>query len=267
MCELLGMSSRQPVQLTFSLETLASHSAPPGNHRDGWGAAFYQGQDVALFREPTMASESLLVRCLTKQGPRTTLAIVHIRQATSGAVTLANTQPFMREHRGRMHVFAHNGDLPGIERSFNLAYDRYRPVGTSDSEHAFCALLERFIGTTAWPSWRERLSILEGFAADLRQLGTANFLYGDGDTLFAHGDRRTQAGTGTLAAPGLFLYSCLCPDENQSINAPELSIAPGFREVTLIASVPLTDREVVWRPFREGELVATANGRRVDAGR
>lgn len=44
-------------------------------------------------------------------------------------------------------MFAHSGDLPGIERSFNLAYDRYRPVGTSDSEHAFCALLERFIGT------------------------------------------------------------------------------------------------------------------------
>jgi predicted glutamine amidotransferase len=270
MCELLGMSCRQPAQLTFSLETLASHSDPPGNQRDGWGAAFYQGSDVALFREPIAAGTSPLVRFLEQRGPRTTLAVSHIRHATRGAVSLSNTQPFMRELAGHMHVFAHNGDLPGIETSTNLAYDRYRPVGTTDSEQAFCALMERL--TSIWktpsasPSLKQRLAVLAGFAADLRKEGPANFLYADGDTLFAHGDRRIQSVTGSVAAPGLYLYSCRCTNEEESVHALGLSVAPGFQEVVLIASVPLTDGHSDWRPFAENEIVAISEGRLLDIG-
>lgn len=39
-------------------------------------------------------------------------------------------------------MFEHNGHLPDIERSKMIVFDRYRPVGTTDSEHAFCPLLE-----------------------------------------------------------------------------------------------------------------------------
>jgi len=37
-----------------------------------------------------------------------------------------------------------------------------------------------------------------------------------------------------------------------------VTVAPGFQEVLLIASVPLTDGN--WRPFAEGELVAVLAG-------
>ena len=137
------MSSRRPAQLNFSLETLAAHSAGGSTTRDGWGDAFYQGNDAELYREPLAASDSPLVRFLQSHGPSTTLAISHIRHATRRVLGLSNTQPFSRELTGRAHVFAHNGDLAGIEHSENLEFDRYRPVGTTDSEHAFCALLER----------------------------------------------------------------------------------------------------------------------------
>jgi len=46
----------------------------------------------------------------------TRLRFSHIRHATRGGVSLANTQPFVRELGGRTHVFAHNGDLPAIYR-------------------------------------------------------------------------------------------------------------------------------------------------------
>ena len=58
MCELVAMSSRRSTRLTFSLEILASHSGRTGRFSDGWGAAFYQDNDVALFREPIAASNS-----------------------------------------------------------------------------------------------------------------------------------------------------------------------------------------------------------------
>jgi glutamine amidotransferase len=263
MCELLAMSSLRPVRLTFSLETLAAHGAASGRNRDGWGAAFYQDKDVALFREPSAAGDSPLVRFLESQGPSTTLAISHIRRATRGAISLSNTQPFARQLAGRMHVFAHNGDLPGIEHSEALAYGRYQPVGTTDSEQAFCALLERmhelWLSPSLLPALDERLNVIVQFAADLRRLGPANFLYTDGETVFAHGHRRLHADTGELKPPGLHLLSRQCADANETVHVSGMSVAPGFQEVSLIASVPLTGEE--WRPLAEGELVAVSAGR------
>jgi hypothetical protein len=143
MCELLALSSSRPVNLTFSLETLAARWGAAGSAHDGWGVAFYQGTDVALFREPAAAADSALVRFLETEGPATHLAISHIRHATQGGESLANTQPFVRELGGRAHVFAHNGDLPGIYSCDALALGSHRPVGQTDSERAFCVLLER----------------------------------------------------------------------------------------------------------------------------
>lgn len=262
MCELLAMSSLRPARLTVSLETLAAHGAADGRNRDGWGAAFYQDGDVALFREPRAAGDSPLARFLETQGPGTTLAISHIRRATRGPISLANTQPFARQLAGRMHVFAHNGDLPGIEDSMSLAFDRYRPLGSTDSEHAYCALLERI--HELWgasgqvPPLDRRIAVVAQFAADLRRLGPANFLYADGDTLFAHGHRRIQS-NGQIVPPGLFLHARRCAHADQAVNADGVSGAPGVQQVVLIASVPLTGEK--WRPFAEGELVAVSAGR------
>lgn len=261
-CELLAISVSEPVRLTFSLRTLAARGGPGGSTHDGWGVAFYQGDDVALFREPGAAENSPLVRYLETHGPSTRLAISQIRHATQGAVQLSNTQPFVRELAGRSHVFAHNGNLPGIEGDAAFSLGAWKPVGQTDSEHAFCALLERL--RPAWqanrpPSLEARLAVLAAFAADLRRLGPANFLYADGDALFAHGHRRIQPALGRIEPPGLWLLQRHCPPAGQP---PErtggAAIAAGERTVTWLASVPLTGE--AWRPLAEGELVAVRDG-------
>lgn len=262
MCELLAISSRHQTRLSLSLQTLAAHSAPGSRLRDGWGAAFYQGRDVALYREAGAASDSALVRLLHTEGPVTTLALSHIRRATAGEITLANTQPFVREMGGRMHAFAHNGQLTGIAQAEPLAARRFRPVGQTDSELAFCALLERLR-----PLWRPALDapaaeavldLLAGFAAELRALGPANFLYTDGQTLFAHGHRRTQ-GDGQIAPPGLHMLTRSCETDAESLQAHGLDIGHDGQQITLLASVPLSDE--AWQPLAEGELVAIQDGR------
>lgn len=266
MCELLAMSSLRPAQLTFSLETLASHGSPAGRTRDGWGAAFYQGNDVALFREPAAAGGSALVRFLETQGPLTTLAISHIRRATRGEATLANTQPFQRVWAGRAHVFAHNGDLPGVEQIAPSATGCHRPLGTTDSEHAFCLLLDRLAvlwdtpGVTA--PVEARLAVIGQFAAELRKLGPANFLYADGETLFVHGDRRIQS-DGSITPPGLFVLSRQCTHAGETLGGQGVRIGAGFQEVSLVASVPLTGED--WRPLARGEVLAITSGKLVGA--
>ena len=132
--------------------------------------------------------------------------ISHIRKATHGDRALRNTQPFIRELAGRTHVFAHNGELKGIEQANDLSLGRYQPVGDTDSELAFCNLLERL--TPLWgeaadvaPSLEARLNLIADFAADLRPFGPANFLYADSDVLFVHADRPSQPG-GEIQPPG-----------------------------------------------------------------
>lgn len=267
MCELLALSTSQPARLTFSLRTLASRGGATGNTHDGWGVAFYQGEDVALFREPLAASESALVQYLETQGPPTHLVISHIRHATQGSVQFENTQPFVRELGGRTHVFAHNGDLPGIADKQTMPLGTYRPVGQTDSEHAFCALLARLRplwNDRSTPPLDARLQVLAAFAADLRALGPANFLYADGDALFAHGHKRLQHDTGHAGPPGLWMLQRHCapialPPEQQA----GISIAQEERSALFIASVPLTDE--AWQAFAEGELVAVRHGQTIGA--
>ncbi|MDP2450002.1 MAG: class II glutamine amidotransferase [Hydrogenophaga sp.] len=112
--------------------------------------------------------------------------------------------------------------------------------------------------TTTPPSVQGRLGVVAEFVADFRQLGPANFLYADGEVLFAHGDRRTQRASGRIAPPGLFRLSQQCSMADQSLHTQGVSVVPGFQAVTLIASVPLSAAH--WQPFVEGEIVAVSAG-------
>ena len=104
---------------------------------------------------------------------------------------MRNTQPFSREVSGRIHLFVPNGDLEGTTAAPRLKLDLDRPVGETDSEHAFCALLpsiRRLWGSGAEvPAIDARLQTVADFARTVRELGPANFIYFDGDALLLHG--------------------------------------------------------------------------------
>lgn len=128
-----------------------------------------------IVREPGAASESACLAFLREHQRPSTVVLAHVRKATQGARVLRNTQPFTRELGGRPHVFAHNGTLRGIEGDHRFATQRFLPIGETDSEQAFCALLERIAalgdGTRALPSLDRRLEVVAAFAAEARTLG------------------------------------------------------------------------------------------------
>jgi glutamine amidotransferase len=262
MCELLGLSSNQPATVNLSIGTLASHGSTAGKLRDGWGVAYCEGPDVRLIKDAEPAGESDWVRFIRDHALRSNIVIAHVRTATMGSRAYRNTQPFVRELAGRMHLFAHNGWLPRIfeGRAFDSA--QFNPVGDTDSEKAFCGLLEKM--KTVWlragtiPPIEERLSIVAAFAMNLRSLGPANFLYSDGDTLFAHGHRRMQAATSKVEPPGLVYLLRVCPHAEHPATVSGLSVHSPDQSVALVASVPLNDEP--WIPLGEGEVIAIRNG-------
>ena len=125
MCELFALSSKMPANVNFSLDIFSRHGGFGGRMLDGWGLAFYDGADVRLYREPEPAGQSDWVSFIEQRRQRTGLVLSHIRRATQGAVSLRNTQPFMRELGGRAHVFAHNGDLATISQRMAGRWTRF----------------------------------------------------------------------------------------------------------------------------------------------
>lgn len=262
MCELFAMSARYPATVELSLEAFSRHGGLAGPHKDGWGIAWYEARDVRLVKETFPAADSACVRFIEAHPFASPFVVSHIRKATRGEVALRNSQPFIRELGGAWHVFAHNGDLPAIERDARFLVQSYRPIGETDSERAFCALLERLR-----PLWREatapalpdRQRIVEAFAAELRTLGPANFIYCDGDALFAHADRRRQ-NDGRIAPPGLWRLARHCPAGGElAADGLRIRAHHGEQEVVLFASVPLTDE--AWTPLAPGEIVVAQHGR------
>lgn len=263
MCELLGLSSNQPATLSLSLERLAEHGAPPASIRDGWGIAYYEGADVRLIKDARPANESDWLRFAGRHDLRSNIVMAHIRKATVGAPVYRNAQPFVREMAGRMHAFAHNGGFSDIFGAATFGLKRFAPIGETDSEQAFCVLLERL--SAIWvkpgdvPRLEDRLNVVAAFAADLRRLGPANFLYSDSDALFAHGDRRKSSITGEVSAPGLVYLQRECPPAGAAIVANGLSVKADDQAIALVASVPLS--EDPWQAMKEGEVYAFRAGR------
>lgn len=264
MCELFAFSGDHPALLRYSMHEFARHGAD-GHNAEGWGVAHYQDGDVRLIKEPSAARDSACLEFIEHHPLRSSWVMSHIRHATQGVAALRNCQPFVRELGGSMHVFAHNGHLDRDSLSAMVRPAGFRPVGETDSELAFCGLLERLrplwaSAADGAPDLDARLDTVAGFAAELRSLGPANFIYADGDVLFAHGHRRTQR-DGAIRPPGLHLLCRACEGGSAPFHAGGLQISAGDPEgpQVMIASVPLTD-DPGWRPLGEGELLVVRSG-------
>ena len=253
MCELLGMSANVPTDIVFSFTGLMQRGGRTGPHRDGWGIGFYEGRGLRLFQDPQASSESEVARLVQRYPIKSEVVIGHIRQANVGRVSLANTHPFVRELWGRNWCFAHNGQLAGFAPPAGF----YRPVGDTDSEAAFCELLNRI--RQAFPELVEierLLPILVQTCAEYRRLGVFNGLLSDGDWLFsfcstklAHITRRAPFGPARLKDADVAV-------DFQAETTPN-------DVVTVIATEPLTANEDwqryqpgQWMLWRRGELLA-----------
>lgn len=253
MCELLGLNSNVPTAATFSFSGLSARGGHTGDHADGWGMAFHDGESCRVFRDAGRACDAPLADFLRSQPLRARNVIAHVRKATQGAIDLSNCHPFGREWLGRHWLFCHNGDLGAFRPP--LDHDA-RPTGTTDSEWAFCWLLaqlrRRF--TTA-PDWPELAPALAELMPVLAAHGVFNMLLSDGRALYAHASTKLSwvERRHPFARPRLV-------DRDLEI---DLATANGPADrMVVVATQPLTTGEA-WQSFEPGELRVFVAGRSV----
>jgi len=138
-------------------------------------------------------------------------------------------------------------------------------VGDTDSELAFCALLERL--EVAWdkadgvPPLDARFDIFAEFAAEAVKLGPSNFLYSDSDALFVHGHKRkyeTAEGESEPRPPGLHIRDCTVCEPVEAYESRGLRVKLTDQRTVMFASVPLDESD--WEPLAEGTAIAVQNG-------
>lgn len=165
----------EPVSLRHELLDAPNPLIRQSEHHDsGWGMAAYlraEGEDPDLIRVPEAAHAGDSFARATEARGR--IFNVHVRRATVGGLTLANTHPFAM---GGLS-FGHNGtviDYPLLGAT--------GAEGETDSEHLFRYLLAHFDARDTIGSLR----LLVAAAAEVSAFSGLNFLFSDGFRLYAY---------------------------------------------------------------------------------
>lgn len=250
MCQLLGMNCNTPTDILFSFEGFHRRGGLTDHHADGWGIAFFEGRGVRLYLDDKPSADSP-VAALVRQYPiKSENVIAHIRKATQGEVNLANCHPFQREMWGQYWIFAHNGNLVDFAPAAGC---HYQPVGSTDSEAAFCYIMEQL--RQRWcqpPSLDELFEAIEGLAATLRGYGVFNFMLSNGQWLFTHCSTKLHYIVRQAPFPTAHLVDDDVTVDFSTVTTPDDRVA-------VIATVPLTDNES-WTALQDGELALFVDG-------
>ncbi|AWX14529.1 class II glutamine amidotransferase [Mergibacter septicus] len=250
MCQLLGMNCNTPTDIVFSFEGFRQRAGITDCHSDGFGIAFFEGKGVRVFRDDKPCSSSPIADCVKQYHIKSLNVIAHIRKATFGAVNLENTHPFMREIWGENWVFAHNGNLTTLP---DISQCRAQPIGTTDSETAFCYMAEKLKQKYhRKPSENEIFDSVYEISQQLSQLGTFNFILSNGEFMIAHCS--TNLHYITRKAP---FGKAFRVDDNEVIDFNNYA-KPDDR-VTIITTFPITKNET-WTKMEHGGFVLFKNG-------
>ncbi len=234
MCRMAALSARYPLSLQSFMTYFFLPLIPDTYNKDGWGFACFLEGECLMFKGREPARESTLLRViLDRVELKSNQAILHVRRATKGRVTMANAHPFVRELWGMPWVFVHHGEVDVINRQ-HPGPQRFRPVGDTDTEHLFCWLLNhmwhRFQDRA--PPTEELISWMADITCSAKTGERCNFILANPHIVFAfYGGHRS-----------LFWR-----------------IEEALNPVVQVSSTPLFQAET-WQEFRKGELKVIADG-------
>ncbi len=259
MPNLLALSFEGELAPSFDMHCLTAGASLP----DGWGLGYYPAGEpsASVLKEPAPARGSIrgeLVKAWEHM--ESSLFVLHVRTATWGPNTDANTQPFVRDWGGREWMIGHAGSL--VSRLEDDGDRRFEPIGATDTERVFCRLLGR-IAAAGWRSIAEAdTKALHEWLLELNTRGTLDLVLCDGASLLAYADRST---------PGLHVAALVPPYGGVSLGDADVRIdltrrGSKPRKGVVVSSAPLASGEggdadaLAWRRLAPGELVVIRLG-------
>lgn len=249
------MNCNTPSDIVFSFQGFSQRGGATDHHSDGWGIAFFEEQTARVFIDSSPSIDSALAD-FVRQTPIQSLNIIaHVRKATLGDVSLKNCHPFVREMWGQHWVFAHNGTLLDYAPPYKGIY---YPVGTTDSERAFCAILEALrehfpnARPDSPPSLTDIDLALQSIVRNTAQFGKFNFCLSNGQSLWAYCSTD--------------LYYALRQHPFSTAQLTDIDVSIDFTQrgkqgdcAAIIATLPLTNDEH-WHQMATGELIRFKHG-------
>lgn len=264
MCQLLGMNCNTPTDIGFSFAGFRRRGGLTDHHEDGFGIAFFEKSGegsigLRQFHDDKPCYNSPIADLINHYPIKALNVIAHIRKATQGDTSLANTHPFVREVWGEQWAFAHNGQMSAsfvrkttrLMQNGNAEY--YTPVGATDSELAFCYLLNRLKSTfKSRPSDKALFAFLTAQCRYLAAGGLFNCLLSNGrwhlayaGSLLFYLTRKAPFGEATLF------------DGDMRINFQDCT-RPSDK-VSVLATTPLTCNEK-WQQLAVDECLVFGDG-------
>lgn len=244
------MNCNVPTDIVFSFRGFSRRGGMTGPHGDGWGIAFYERRGCRLFHDPVPSAHSRMAQFIQGFPIKSKNVIAHIRRASRGSVCVENTHPFHRELWGRSWVFAHNGLLRGIKQR---PLKWFQPIGTTDSEHAFCYMLNAIRREFAAPPPLRRLQrVVQKLAEDVCAHGEFNFLLCDSRALFSFCSKKLVY----IQRKAPFARAVLADDD---LEVDFSQVTTPRDRVVVIATSPLTRNEQ-WQSITPGTLEVFVQG-------
>jgi transglutaminase-like putative cysteine protease/predicted glutamine amidotransferase len=263
MPNLFAMSFEGTLSPSFDLRCLHPGRRPP----DGWGIGYYPGGEpsASVLKEPAPASGSIrseLVKAWDHLA--SSIFVVHIRTATWGQNSDANTQPFSYPYGGREWLFGHSGSL----RDRLVVNGPFEPIGSTDTELVFCDLLNR-IAEAGWRSIGDiDLPRLRQELLDLNDHGGLSIVMSDGVDLLVYADARDD---------GPLYFANLTPPHGASLAFGDEDLHVDLtrrgevnRKGVVISSTPLAraipegatgpQRSIEWTRIPSAQLIVIRQG-------
>jgi predicted glutamine amidotransferase len=146
MCRLLGYCAGAEASLAdlIGADGFRDFTGLCALHGDGWGMAWYEGDEPVIRKSPIRADAEPEYEKLAHE-PLSDLGLVHLRWATPGlGINLNNSHPF----QFGQYAFAHNGAIHPQDRLPELLPPEWerRLAGTTDSERYFLLIMARLAG-------------------------------------------------------------------------------------------------------------------------
>lgn len=255
MPNLLAMSFEGELAPCFDLRCLHPGRQPP----DGWGIAYYPGGEpsASVLKEPAPPQGSIRSELVKAwEHLAASLFVLHIRTATWGSITDANTQPFSRSYAGRDWLFSHSGSLRHrVEGTVERA--AFEPVGSTDSERVFCDLMALF-AAQGWRSIGDAdPALIQAFFGTISTHGCTTCVLTDARDLLAYADARADG--------PLYIGRVSPPYEKLVLTDADLELDLGRRGIksrkgVIVASNILEGDDIAWTPLPPGNLVIVRQG-------